>query len=354
MFSLILVYVIIIGYLGVTMYIANQEQASGGTPSTTRILLLIGTGIIALLGIYVLLLALNSAALREMAEQGEEVPLTEISTPVVIACVTISALAAFASYSVIQSHETRQGLARVIGLRGTYNPDSIVHTTAVVLCLLLVTANTIIFLVEGGTSGMAESIETQGISLGSAVFEKLIQVLAAFLGIGYAIRRNWPQALERLGLRVPSQEDITRGVVIGVGLFMLVIVNGIVSEVLIQSGVISSEQAEKQNEAAESLANAFATPVAAVTLSLSASIGEEIFFRGALQPVFGNVLTSILFALLHTQNLLSLGVILLFVVSLAFGWVRMRYNTTTAIIAHFTYNFIQLALLILATSSGAV
>ena len=38
-----------------------------------------------------------------------------------------------------------------------------------------------------------------------------------------------------------------------------------------------------------------------LTLGLAAGIGEETLFRGALQPRFGLLITSLLFALLHSQ-----------------------------------------------------
>jgi membrane protease YdiL (CAAX protease family) len=78
------------------------------------------------------------------------------------------------------------------------------------------------------------------------------------------------------------------------------------------------------------------------------ALGEEVFFRGALQPVFGLGLTSVFFALLHTQYTLTPASAGIFLVSLGMGWLRQRYSTTAAIFAHFAYNFIQLALVALA------
>jgi membrane protease YdiL (CAAX protease family) len=109
--------------------------------------------------------------------------------------------------------------------------------------------------------------------------------------------------------------------------------------------VLSAEQLEQQNQAAESLAQAFSTLPLAILLSISAATGEEIFFRGAFQPIFGNLLTSGFFVLLHTQYYLSIGTLLIFFVSFMFGWVRARHSTTAAIISHFVYDFILLFLL---------
>lgn len=354
MLSTLFTLLIIIGYLVLTIYVANQEQRTDREPVATRSLLYVGTAIMGLLGVYVLLLAINAQTTRVQAEPGEDVSVLEIGTGEVAAAVLISVLSTVAAYSIISSSSARHQLKGIIGQWGNYDPNSIVHTTAVVLCLLLVSSNTILFLTSGGTSAMAESLDEQGASLIQPVVQAVIQVGAAFLGVGYAVRRMLPQALARLGLQRLTWRDFTRGFFASLALYLLIILFSALLSLLIEVGLIDGESLDEQTRAAESLANAFATPLAAVVLSASAAVGEEIFFRGALQPVFGNLLTSIMFAVLHTQNLLSPGIILLFLVSLGLGTLRNRYNTNVAIVAHFLYNFIQLTLLILAQSAGVV
>ena len=75
-----------------------------------------------------------------------------------------------------------------------------------------------------------------------------------------------------------------------------------------------------------------------LSLGLAAALGEELVFRGALQPRFGIFLTALLFAFTHSQYVLSPSTLVVFVVGLVLGWVRMRRNTTTAMILHATYN----------------
>jgi membrane protease YdiL (CAAX protease family) len=168
------------------------------------------------------------------------------------------------------------------------------------------------------------------------------------LGIGFAIRRTLPQALARLGLRTPTQEDLGYGFLIGFAMIIGLIIFGVFMTLL-----FTPEQLEQQNEASNSLAESYATIPLAFTIAISAAVGEEIFFRGALQPVFGNVLTSVFFTLLHVQNLLTPGMIIIFGVSLTLGWLRNKQGTTSAMIAHFVYDFIQLFILTLAISEGA-
>ena len=76
-------------------------------------------------------------------------------------------------------------------------------------------------------------------------------------------------------------------------------------------------------------------PLGALVLGIAAGAGEEALFRGALQPRYGIVLTSIVFALLHApQYGLNMAVLGLFGVSVVLGVARNRYGTTTAMIAH--------------------
>jgi len=59
-------------------------------------------------------------------------------------------------------------------------------------------------------------------------------------------------------------------------------------------------------------------------------------------------LTSLFFALVHMQYTLTPATLIIFVVAVGLGILRRRQSTTAAIIAHFVYNFVQLALAILA------
>lgn len=82
-------------------------------------------------------------------------------------------------------------------------------------------------------------------------------------------------------------------------------------------------------------------------LSLSAGVAEEVFFRGFLQPRTGVVLSSALFVLAHLsyeQPFMLIGVLFLSVVFAAL--VLWRQNIWAAIIAHATFDAIQLTLMI--------
>lgn len=75
-------------------------------------------------------------------------------------------------------------------------------------------------------------------------------------------------------------------------------------------------------------------------LSLCAGIGEELLFRGAIQPWLGIWLTALLFIALHgylnpkNKPLFIYGIVLL-VVSAGFGYLLPKYGIYAAMSAHF-------------------
>lgn len=83
----------------------------------------------------------------------------------------------------------------------------------------------------------------------------------------------------------------------------------------------------------------------AIYLSLVTSIGEELLFRGAIQPFAGVLLTSILFGMLHMghKGLISAWSVWAFIAGYLLGWM---YEETTSIwpplIAHFGVNMVSI------------
>lgn len=82
-------------------------------------------------------------------------------------------------------------------------------------------------------------------------------------------------------------------------------------------------------------------------LSACAGIGEEILFRGALQPLLGLPLTALLFVFLHgylnpLNRPLFLYGILLCLVSAGFGYLFVAFSLPAAMIAHFWIDVVLL------------
>ena len=83
-------------------------------------------------------------------------------------------------------------------------------------------------------------------------------------------------------------------------------------------------------------------------LAAAAGLSEELLFRGALQPIFGIVPTSLIFAVSHVQYGLSPATLTVFLLSVVLGIIRKRSNTTVAILVHAGYNFVLGLLSLLA------
>jgi len=84
-----------------------------------------------------------------------------------------------------------------------------------------------------------------------------------------------------------------------------------------------------------------------IFLSLCAGIGEEIFFRAALQPFLGIGLTSFLFVLLHgyitPKNLrLSVYGLVLTGIIIGFGYLFEKVGLLSAITAHAVFDLVLL------------
>jgi membrane protease YdiL (CAAX protease family) len=366
--SVIILAVFVLSYIGAMIYIANLDDLARFAPKPasnsskmfgsqelatqqrSTILRWMQYGVIAINLVFALLilqLSLLGSTPETQAEiQQLELALPEVDQGAAVTSFVVALLVGIVSFRVVASETARQRIRQFIGLKGIYNPDSSVHTVAIVLALLFVSFNLSQFVIAGGLEGLAESVEVGGVSLEAELFSAALMTAIAFLGIGMAIRREAFQSLTRLGLRLPTTQDVIWGVGVGVGLYGLLIVLAI-----IWSALVPAEQIEQQSAAAEQIARSFNTIPLAFALSLAAAVSEEILFRGALQPVFGLIPTSLFFALVHIQYTLTPATIIIFIVGLGLGLLRQRQSTTAAIIAHFVYNFVQLSLAILAASA---
>ncbi len=324
-------------YIVIVVYVANRQEASGQTQPILHWLLLGLLGIMFMVGL----------TLFQMAFLGDVEGLFSVDPTSALVTFGFTLTAIVIGYQIINGDPRMVFLIqRMAGSTGGYRPASIVHNTAVVLVLLMLVLTIGSFVLGGGVSGFAQDLENTGISPFELLLIAMLQIAIAFLGVGLALRRTLSQSLERLGLTVPTPREFNFGISGGIGLFVIYIFF-----VVIWQSVTPPEQVIEQTEASQQLAEILSTPLLAFIASLSAAFGEEIFMRGALQPIFGLLPTSIFFALLHTQYLITPGLLLILIISLGFGWLRQRYNTTTAIIAHFVYNFVQLLLVVLITTS---
>ena len=112
--------------------------------------------------------------------------------------------------------------------------------------------------------------------------------------------------------------------------------------------LLDPTQAAQLSSVNEALLGDFDTVWEWFLLAAAAGLGEELLFRGALQPIFGLIPTSIIFAVSHVQYGLTPATLAIFLLSLILGIIRQRSNTTVAILVHAGYNFILGLLSLLA------
>jgi membrane protease YdiL (CAAX protease family) len=149
-----------------------------------------------------------------------------------------------------------------------------------------------------------------------------------------------------------SQESVLRGVAACVPMIVMLVLLG-------RSRWGPLARLRKQVE--EVVANLFgeASVAALAAVSLAAGVGEEILFRGALQPLasswasplVGLIAVSLLFGLMHAAS--PAYFVLATLVGLYFGWLAQRFDDLVApIIAHWLYDWAALLYLRNTDSSG--
>lgn len=219
---------------------------------------------------------------------------------------------------------------RLVGAVTPMDPASPVDMTG--LCVLLGVIAILAYSIQVSPE-TPESIESAGLI--DIVLQAGVEVAFAYAAVGWWFARSLSQATGRLGIGRPTW----RTGFVSVGFLVVAIVLYAVAGALAQA--FQPEIFEDLDSVTDDLTAQVRNPVGALVLGLSAGVGEEAMFRGALQPRFGIVLTSITFALIHApQYGFTLIIFGLFLVSVVLGIERRRFGTTAAIITHALYNFL--------------
>jgi membrane protease YdiL (CAAX protease family) len=224
-----------------------------------------------------------------------------------------------------------------------FDPQSLVHLSGLILTLHFMAFQIMSFFLADGMAGLAEDI---AINEGVLIANFLPQIILPFLGVGFLIRRSWRQTFKRLGLKGLRWRDVAVSFVATFFLLMMVLVVA-----GLWQATVSAETFERQTQASRALSESINTLTLAFLVAFTAGVGEEIAFRGALQPVFGFWFTTVVFVLSHSQYTLTPATLIIFVVAMAFGILRHYFSTTVAILTHFLYNFAMLALPFIAGES---
>ena len=188
----------------------------------------------------------------------------------------------------------RRGLAYVLPI----NPASIVHGVALSLTLLVIGVSVaqlpVAMSLADPNSPQQASLETFN-SLPLLWLQGFMFVLYGFFGVGWTIRRGWRDTLARLGLGRLTPAYLSIALAAWLGLLLLDFLVSLVWRTVLPTGY------EQFGRLSEALFGSFISIPGALTIGLSAGIGEEILFRGALQPRLGLPLTSLLFMIVHAQ-----------------------------------------------------
>ncbi len=216
------------------------------------------------------------------------------------------------------------------------DPKRVVHAVALSYTMLILVNLWITLAIGLDTLAdtLAEGPEmTTNSVVGMTWTQDLLLALMAFIGIGWLVRRDWRHSLKRLGLVLPTWKQSLLSVVMA-GFFVVVLI--LMEWLFARFGIGFDEDVQQVTE--QIVGPLMMTIPGILTLGLAAALGEELVFRGALQPRFGLLLTAILFALLHSNYGITISTAVVFVLGLVLGWQRIRYNTSSAMITHATYN----------------
>jgi membrane protease YdiL (CAAX protease family) len=248
-------------------------------------------------------------------------------------------LQATAVWGVIVSfRSTRHSLEKWMPI----DPHSPLHTLALVLSGYF--AGSVMLQVVGGLENFTEALPRVSIPLFLA--QQAAFVLIAFLGVGVIMRRDWRAVLQRLDLGPVNGRQLLEALGWIALLVVLQALGGAAWE------LISPQEVAQVEALSERLYEGFGF-WHWLALAIGAGIGEEILFRGALQPVLGIWFTSALFAVVHVQyGLLNPATLVLFLLALILGTIKQRHNTTVAILVHFGYNLVLALITLLAATSA--
>jgi hypothetical protein len=211
-------------------------------------------------------------------------------------------------------------------------PDSAVHTLALVGVGWLA-GGTLIQLTQSSVEEIVEAIGVLTTPL--IVAQGLAFALLGVLGVGLFTRRNLAETAERLGLKSVTRWQLLEGVG---WVLILVVLQALLGGLWL---LLDPAQAEEVGNLNLELQSGLNTVWKWLILAIATGVGEEILFRGALQPVLGWVPTAVLFALVHIQyGLFTPATLAVLLVGLALGLIRRRHNTSLAIFVHAGYNFV--------------
>lgn len=226
------------------------------------------------------------------------------------------------------------------------DPDSFVHATALATVLAVTAICTVPLIVIGHpplleffshfqNHPLMEEMSKED-QLRDSMYALVWLVPAGILAVGFPLVRSLPQALNRVGLVVPS---------LGQVIFAL-LATGImvVGMTFVDMGITNVFKyyhwPTTDGKAFEELMKASISPLGAVVIGITAGLGEELTVRGVLQPRMGIWLSNLFFAALHALQYNFDALLSVFLIGIILGCIRRWTNTTTTALIHGLYDFV--------------
>lgn len=202
--------------------------------------------------------------------------------------------------------------------------DNPVHIISVGMALVLFSA-----LLDSLIIGGHEKLHPP--TIWDALSNLAIFLFLSAIGLGLFYRRNIPQFLERLGFTKISWPLVFFGLSMGVLFLVLSSISDMATAYFSPSSAIRLNQINQQLYGQTNI-------LVLLLLAVTSGAGEEIIFRGALQPRLGILPVAILFTLSHVQYIATEGLLLVFLLALLLGWMRKTVGLWACLICHILYD----------------
>src|SRR4030095_258280 len=226
------------------------------------------------------------------------------------------------------------------------DPQSFLHATALATVFAIMFMSMIPLLAVGGPPALPLlQLQMNGANPPDAdeqlrtTFYSFVWALpGTFLAVGYPLRRTVREAQQRLGLVRPSLRQLVLSIVMIGALLGVMPLMGHGIEYLWKAlgWPLTDEESIKQ------LFGFTTGLVGAAVAAVVAGLGEELVFRGVLQPRLGILLPALMFTAVHALQYNFAALLQVLFLGVVFGLIRKRTNTTTSAIIHGGYDFVLL------------
>jgi membrane protease YdiL (CAAX protease family) len=297
-------------------------------------------------------LATVTASLGAIAILPEEVD-PEIFNPELAAAVALLFLGVFVAGLVSLIGFSRRFRVWLAGYL-PFDPDSLLHTVALVVILAMILIPPIPLLVTGIPPYLSPPfleflIESGGLlteTVSLNAYTLFWTFVGSFFIAGAFVRRSPRETLDRLGLVLPTWREVLFAV--GAAFVLVAAFHFIDQALAALVGFLGLPVTDE--EAVNLLFSGVLTIPGIIMASVTAGFGEEVSIRGLLQPRFGILLPALLFASLHAFQYSWDGLISVFLAGIIFGFIRRRSNTTTSAITHTVYDLVLFSMLMVGIS----